>query len=87
MATLIDDEASAIGRKVDSGSPKVPQRFSLGLESPGIPKDDGSFRRGDDSFGSDEEWLAGYRAAFGVAGGFEIVLVFLALPFLRVGRK
>jgi MFS family permease len=39
------------------------------------------------SFGSDEEWLAGYRAAFGVAGGFEIVLVFLALPFLRVGRK
>jgi MFS family permease len=39
------------------------------------------------SFGSDEEWLAGYRAAFGVAGGFEIVLVFLALPFLKVGRK
>ena len=39
------------------------------------------------SFGSDGEWLAGYRAAFGVAGGFEILLVFLALPFLRLGRR
>ncbi|MEE3325811.1 MAG: MFS transporter [Myxococcota bacterium] len=39
------------------------------------------------SFGSDGEWLAGYRAAFGVAGGFEIALVFLALPFLRAGRR
>lgn len=39
------------------------------------------------AFGSDGDWLAGYRAAFGVAGGFEIALVFLALPFLRVGWR
>lgn len=32
------------------------------------------------------DWLAGYRAAFFVAGGSEIVLVVFALPFLRARR-
>ena len=35
------------------------------------------------SFGSGGDWLAGYRTAFWVAGGFEIALVVLVLPFLR----
>lgn len=39
------------------------------------------------SFGSDGNWLAGYRAAFGVAGGLEIALVLFALPFLRAGNR
>ena len=35
------------------------------------------------SFGGGGDWLAGYRTAFWVAGGFEIALVVLVLPFLR----
>lgn len=35
------------------------------------------------SFGNSGDWLTGYRAAFWVAGGFEVALVALALPFLR----
>jgi MFS family permease len=33
------------------------------------------------------DWLAGYRAAFQVAGGSEILLVVLMLPFLRSRRS
>ena len=39
------------------------------------------------AFGSDGDWIEGYRAAFVVAGGFEVCLVFLALPFLWAGRQ
>lgn len=39
------------------------------------------------SFGHEGDWLAGYRAAFGVAGGFEIALVLFVLPFLRNAKK
>ena len=54
--------------------------FIVGPITGGLVSEQVALRTGD--------WLAGYRAAFGVAGGAELLLALAALPLLlALGRR